>query len=354
MKDRVGGKRRTRVVRIGGVRIGGSNPVVVQSMTSTLTSDVRATLRQVRALARAGSEIVRVSVPDQASARALKKIVAGSPVPLVADIHFDYRLALESLEAGVSGLRINPGNMRRRSHVEAVAREAAERKVPIRIGVNAGSLSREMTRKHGGRTAKALVESALSQARILEGAGFREIKVSLKASDVRTTVQAYRMIAGMADYPLHVGITEAGTRFSGTVRSSVGLGILLSEGIGDTIRVSLAADPVEEVRVAYEILKSLGLRKRGVEVIACPTCSRTEFDVIKVADQLEKRLQHIKEPMTIAVMGCIVNGPGEAAHADLGAVGTKKGVQIYVKGKRIARLPRGVIVRKLIELADKG
>jgi (E)-4-hydroxy-3-methylbut-2-enyl-diphosphate synthase len=346
-------RRKTRVIKIGGVKIGGNNPIAVQSMTNTPTADVRATLKQVRRLARAGSEIVRVAVPDQPSASALSRIVAQSPVPIVADIQFDYRLAVASLEAGVSGLRINPGNLHQRWQVQALVNEAAARGVPIRVGVNAGSLEKSLLKEHEKNPAKALVKSALRQVRMLESFGFESIKVSLKASEVNTTVEAYEILAEKLDHPFHLGITEAGTRFSGTVRSAVGLGILLAEGIGDTIRVSLASDPVEEVRVAYAILSSLGLRKRGPEVIACPTCSRTEFDVIRVADELEQRLSRLKRPLRIAVMGCIVNGPGEARTADLGAVGTPKGVQIYLKGKRVSIIPKNLVAKTLIKMAIK-
>ncbi len=344
-------RRKTRVIEIGSVKIGGRNPIVVQSMTNTRTADVRATLNQVRRLARHGSEIVRVAVPDQASGSALKRIVAHSPVPIVADIQFDYRLAIASLEAGACGLRINPGNLHKRWQVETVVKEAADRGVPIRVGVNAGSLKNSLLKEHKKNPARALVHSALSQVRTLESLGFESIKVSMKASEVSTTVKAYEILADQLDYPFHLGITEAGTRFSGTVRSAVGLGILLAEGIGDTIRVSLASDPVEEVRVAYAILNSLGLREGGLEVIACPTCARTEFDVIRVAEKLEQRLSSLKRPLKIAVMGCIVNGPGEARSADLGAVGTPRGVQIYVKGKRVRIIHKNLVVKTLIEMA---
>jgi (E)-4-hydroxy-3-methylbut-2-enyl-diphosphate synthase len=347
-------RRKSRVVEIGGVSIGGAHPVVVQSMTNTKTADVPATLKQTRRLANAGSQIVRVSVPDEDSAQALKSIVKRSPVPIIADIHFDYRLALKALEAGASGLRINPGNIHKRWQVETLASEAADRRVPIRVGANAGSLRKDLLKKHKGKAAQALVQSALEQVRILEDLDFYDIKVSLKSSDVLTTVDAYRIMAEQVEYPLHIGITEAGTRFSGAVRSAVGLGILLEEGIGDTIRVSLAADPVEEVRVAYEILRGLGLWQRGVELIACPTCSRAEFDVIKVADELERRLMNIQKPIRIAVMGCIVNGPGEAAHADIGAVGTPKGVQIYLKGKRIDTVKKAGVLKALLDLAKSS
>ncbi len=326
--------RGTRVIRLGNVPVGGGYPVVVQSMTNTDTRDPAKTLRQVRRLYKHGCEVVRVGVPDLESADALYRIVSASPVPIVADIHFDHRLALASLDAGVAGLRLNPGNIRSKSAINEVIREAGDKEVPIRVGVNAGSLARDIRKRHEGAVADALVESALEHIRLLEEADFSSVKVSLKATDVMTTVDAYRKMRAERDYPLHLGITEAGTAWSGLIKSSAGLGILLAEGVGDTVRVSLAADPVEEVRAAYAILRSLGLRNRGVEVVACPTCARARLDVLKVSRSLEKKLGKIASPLTVAVMGCSVNGPGEARHADLGCVGTSKGVQVYVKGER--------------------
>jgi len=323
------------VIYLGGVPIGGKNPIVVQSMTNVATSDVRRTLAQIRRLARAGCEVARVAVPDEDSAKALSRITARSPVPVVADIHYKSRLAVLSLEAGVHGLRLNPGNLRSKKAVKRITAMAAEREVPIRVGVNAGSIARDIRKKHGGATPKAMVESAMEHIRLLEDEGFETIKVSLKASDVMTTVAAYRAMRKVRDYPLHLGITEAGTAFSGLIKSAAGLGILLGEGIGDTVRISLAADPVEEVRAAYSLLRALGLRRRGVEVIACPTCARASLNVFRIAETVEKKLAGVAEPITVAVMGCMVNGPGEARHSDLGCVGTDKGVQIYRGGKRV-------------------
>ncbi|RME81108.1 MAG: flavodoxin-dependent (E)-4-hydroxy-3-methylbut-2-enyl-diphosphate synthase, partial [Zetaproteobacteria bacterium] len=283
MKDVITKPRRpTRQIRVGNVPIGGDAPIAVQTMTNTNTEDAEATLAQIRRVAEAGADLVRVSVPTPKAAESLKRIVEESPIPVIADIHFSWKLALAALDAGVHGLRINPGNIGGRRNVERVVERAAERRVPIRIGVNAGSLEEDLLARYGEPCADAMVESALRHIRILEDLGYREIKVSLKASNVPMTVAAYRKLAGMCDYPLHLGITEAGTLISGTVKSSIGLGMLLAEGIGDTIRVSLAADPVEEVRVGFEILKALGLRTRGVNIIACPSCARQKFDVIRI------------------------------------------------------------------------
>ncbi|MBI5379787.1 MAG: flavodoxin-dependent (E)-4-hydroxy-3-methylbut-2-enyl-diphosphate synthase, partial [Nitrospirae bacterium] len=314
-------RRKTRAIRVGSVRIGGGAPVVVQSMTATDTRDVAATVAQIRALAAAGCEIVRVAVPDEEAAAALGAIRAQIPVPLIADIHFNYRLALEALWQGVNGLRLNPGNIGGKDRIREVVLAAKDRDVSIRIGVNAGSLERDLLEQYGWPTAEAMVESAVRHIAILEELGFSAIKVSLKASHVPLAVEAYRLFASKYDYPLHLGITEAGTFLPGTVKSSVGMGILLAEGIGDTIRVSLADDPVEEVRVAYEILKALGVRRRGVNVIACPTCGRLEIDLIKLAREVEARLAHVTEPLDIAVLGCVVNGIGEAKEADFGIAG---------------------------------
>ncbi len=338
-------RKKTRQISVGPVKIGGGNPVAVQSMCNTDTRDVKATLAQIARLEAAGCEIVRLAVPDDEAAKALGGIRKGATVPLVADIHFDYRLALEAVKQGIDGLRINPGNIGGKEKVGEVVKTCREREIPIRIGVNAGSLEKHLLEKYGHPTAEAIAESAFGHIRILEDLDYRNIKVSLKASDVMTTVQAYRLFSMQADYPLHIGISEAGTLFSGTVKSSVGLGILLAEGIGDTLRVSLTADPVEEVRVAYEILKSLKIRQRGVNIISCPTCGRTEIDIIGLAEAVERRLAHIKEPLTVAVMGCVVNGPGEAREADVGIAGGK-GTGLLFK--------HGEIVRKFDEreLAD--
>ncbi|NHM27424.1 flavodoxin-dependent (E)-4-hydroxy-3-methylbut-2-enyl-diphosphate synthase [Desulfofundulus sp. TPOSR] len=327
-------RRYTRPINLGNVQVGGGAPVSVQSMTNTDTRDVRATLDQIHRLVRAGCEIVRVAVPDLQAARALKEIKAGCPIPLVADIHFDYRLALAALDSGVDGLRINPGNIGGRERVAAVVDAARKRRVPIRIGVNAGSLEKDLLAEHGGPTPRAMVESALRHIRLLEEMGYREIKVSLKASDVPVMIEAYRLLAREVDYPFHVGVTEAGTVRSGTIKSAVGIGALLAQGIGDTIRVSLTGDPVEEVRVGYEILKALGLRRRGIELISCPTCGRTCIDLERIALEVEERLSWVDKPLKVAVMGCAVNGPGEASHADVGIAGGK-GFGILFRGGRI-------------------
>jgi len=325
--------------------IGGGAPVAVQSMCNTDTRDHKATLAQIDQLGQAGCEIVRLAVPDEVAAKAIGKIKKGTALPLIADIHFDYRLAIEAVKQGVDGLRINPGNIGGKDKVSEVVRACRDRSIPIRIGVNAGSLEKHLLEKYGHPTPEAIVESALGHIRILEELNFGDIKVSLKASDVMVTVAAYRLFSQKSDYPLHIGISEAGTLFSGTIKSSVGLGILLAEGIGDTMRVSLTADPVEEVRVSYEILKSLKIRQRGVNIISCPTCGRTEINIIGLAQEVERRLAHIKEPITVAVMGCVVNGPGEAREADVGIAGGK-GVGLLFK--------HGEIVKKFeeTELAD--
>jgi len=337
--------KKTRQITLGGVKIGGGAPVAVQSMCNTDTRDPGATLDQIGRLEQAGCEIVRLAVPDEEAAQALGSIRKGTKLPLIADIHFDYRLALEAVKQGVSGLRINPGNIGGKEKVSEVVRACKDKGIPIRIGVNAGSLEKHLLEKYGHPTPEAIVESAFGHIRILEDLNFTDLKVSLKASDVMTTVAAYRLFSQKSDYPLHIGISEAGTLFSGTIKSSVGLGILLSEGIGDTMRVSLTADPVEEVRVAYEIMKSLKVRQRGVNIISCPTCGRTEIDIIGLAAEVEKRLASVKEPLTVAVMGCVVNGPGEAREADVGIAGGK-GVGLLFK--------HGEIVKKFDEkeLAD--
>jgi len=338
-------RKKTRQLSLGRVTIGGGAPVLVQSMCNTDTRNQQATIAQIDQLKQAGCEIVRIAVPDEAAAKAIGKIKKGTDLPLIADIHFDYRLALEAVKQGIDGLRINPGNIGGREKVSEVVRACKDKNIPIRIGVNAGSLEKHLLEKYGHPTPEAIVESAFGHIRILEELNFRDIKVSLKASDVMITVAAYRLFSQKSDYPLHIGISEAGTLFSGTIKSSVGLGILLAEGIGDTMRVSLTADPVEEVRVAYEILKSLKIRQRGVNIISCPTCGRTEINIIGLAQEVEKRLAHIKEPITVAVMGCVVNGPGEAREADVGIAGGK-GVGLLFK--------HGEILKKFdeIELAD--
>lgn len=341
-------RRKTRAIRVGPVQVGGNAPVSVQSMTNTDTRNVAATVAQINELAAAGCEIVRVAVPDQQAADALSRIKKQSPIPLIADIHFNYRLALRALEAGVDGLRINPGNIGGREKVAAIVEAAKKRKVPVRIGVNAGSLERDLLPKNGAPEAAALVESALRQIRLLEELGYHEIKVSVKASEVPLMIAAYRLLAEKVDYPLHIGVTEAGTVRSGVVKSAVGIGALLAEGIGDTIRVSLTGNPVEEVRVGYEILKALGLRKRGIELVSCPTCGRTEIDLARIADEVEEKLKDITVPLKVAVMGCVVNGPGEAGRADVGIAGGRGSGLLFRHGKIIRRVPEEKLVEELV------
>jgi len=342
-------KKTTRQLQIGFVPVGGGAPCAVQSMCSTDTRDVPATLAQIRGLAEGGCEIIRCAVPDMDAATALGQIKRESPIPVIADIHFDYKLALHVLEGGIDGLRLNPGNIGDTWKVAEVVRSAAERKVPIRIGVNAGSLEKELLVKYGHPTAEAMVESALGHIRILEDLGYREIKVSLKASDVMKTVSAYRLLSEKVDYPLHIGITEAGTMFSGTIKSSVGLGILLADGIGDTLRVSLTGDPLDEVRVGYEILKCLGLRQRGVNFVSCPTCGRCQINLIKVAEDVERRLQGVDKRITVAVMGCAVNGPGEAREADVGIAGGKGEGLVFRHGEIVRKVPEDELADALLE-----
>ncbi len=330
----------TKQIILGNIKIGGSAPVIVQSMTKTDTRDVRSTVSQIKRLEAAGCEIIRVAVLNLDAARAIKSIKKKIKIPLVADIHFDHRLALEAVKSGADGLRINPGNIGSILKVNEVVSAARDKDIPIRIGVNAGSLEKKLLKKYGCPTSKALVESAAGHIRILEDLKFTSIKVSLKASDVPKTVEAYRLFSKKFKYPLHIGISEAGPAFSGTIKSAVGLGILLSEGIGDTIRVSLTADPVEEVKVAYEILKSLYLRQKGPEIISCPTCGRCELDLIGLVDKVETKLMDMKNPVKVAVMGCVVNGPGEAREADIGIAGGK-GIGILFK--------HGKVVKKLKE-----
>jgi (E)-4-hydroxy-3-methylbut-2-enyl-diphosphate synthase len=342
-------RKKTRMIHVGGIAIGGGSPVSVQSMTKTDTRDARSTARQIRTLAGAGCEIIRVAVPDREAALALGRIKKSSPIPVIADIHFNWRLALEALAQGVDGLRINPGNIGARWKVAEVVTAAKERNAPIRIGVNAGSLSKKLLEKYGRPVPEALVESAVEHIEILESLGFKDIKVSLKASNVPTTVEAYRLFSRRFRYPLHIGISEAGPSFSGIIKSSVGLGILLSEGIGDTMRVSLSADPVEEVRVAYEILKSLGIREKGATIISCPTCGRCEINIRGLAAKVEDRLRKLDKKVTVAVMGCVVNGPGEAREADIGIAGGKGTGLLFKKGKIIRRLKEKDLLDSLIK-----
>lgn len=345
-------RSQTRSVKVKDLKIGGGAPILVQSMTNTDTRDVQSTMAQISALKEVGCELVRVAVPDEEAAAVLPELCRKASIPVIADIHFDYRLALAAIKAGVSKLRINPGNIGSRQRVEAVVSAARQKNIPIRIGVNAGSLDRSLLEKYGGPTSEALVESALQHVGILEDLSFHDIVISLKASDVRITVEAYRMMAARTPYPLHLGITEAGTPFYGTIKSSVGLGILLSMGLGDTLRVSLTGDPRKEVEVAYGILQSLGLRRTGVEVISCPTCGRCEIDLVSIAQTVEERLKHIKVPLTVAVMGCVVNGPGEAKDADIGIAGGKDSIVLFQQGQLVGKFPVERAVDVLVEAVE--
>ena len=346
-------RRLTRQLEVGKVKVGGGAPIAVQSMTNTKTSDPVATLEQINRLAEAGCDIVRCAVPDMAAAEGLKTIVKESPIPVIADIHFDYKLALAAIEAGVDGLRLNPGNIGGNDRVAAVVEAAKKRNVPIRIGVNAGSLPKDLLEKYGHPTPEALVEAAWRHIRILEEMDYKNIKISLKAHDVPLTLAAYRLMASQCDYPLHVGITEAGTVNSGIIKSAVGIGTLLAEGIGDTIRVSLTGDPVREVKVGFEILKSLGLREYGPTLISCPTCGRTQINLEKLALEVERRLAEITEPITVAVMGCVVNGPGEAREADVGIAGGINEGLIFRKGEVLKKVAEADIIDELFAEIDK-
>lgn len=347
-------RRKTRELFIGSVGIGSMHPISIQSMTNTDTHNIRATLAQINALAEAGCDIVRVTVPDNEAAVALKEICQKSPVPIVADIHFDYKLALAAMEAGVDALRINPGNIGSRDKVELVVNKAKECHIPIRIGVNSGSVPKDILAKYDGHpTAEALVESAMRHVKILEELDFHNIKISLKSSDVPTMIEAYRLIAQTVDYPLHVGVTEAGNAKHGIVKSAVGIGTLLAEGIGDTVRVSLTGDPVEEVAVAKQILRALGLYRQGVDIISCPTCGRTKINLPELVDKIDQATSHLTYPLKIAVMGCAVNGPGEAKEADIGiAGGTGEGI-LFKKGEIIAHVPEEKIVSALLQEIEK-
>lgn len=343
-------RRMTKQIMVGNVPIGGGAPVVIQSMTNTPTSDAVATLGQVRDLAAAGCQIVRCTVPDEAAAGALPEILAGSPVPIIADIHFDYKMALAAIEAGVHGLRLNPGNIGGAERVQAVAQAAKAKNISIRVGVNTGSLEKELLAKYGGVTAEAMVESAMKQVKILEEQDFDQIKISLKASNVSLMLEAYQKLAAITDYPFHIGVTEAGTAKRGSIKSAVGIGALLAQGIGDTMRVSLAADPVEEIFVAKEILRSLGLYEKGAEFIVCPTCGRTKIEVAAIADRIEKLVErmNISQNIKIAVMGCVVNGPGEAREADIGIAGGDGEGLIFKKGEIIGKYPEERLVDELL------
>lgn len=348
-------RRKTRPLKVGRVTVGGGAPVAVQSMTNTRTSDVGATVAQIERLTAAGCDIVRLAVPDMAAAEALAAIKkAVGAVPLVADIHFDHRLAIAAIKSGVDALRLNPGNIGDRAKVAAVVKEAKTREIPIRIGVNAGSLAKEVLAKYGGHaTAEAMVESALEHVRILEELDFSTIKISLKANDVPLTIMAYQLMAEAVDYPLHLGVTEAGTVNSGIIKSAVGIGALLAQGIGDTIRVSLTGDPVEEVRVANEILKAMRLKDFGPTLVSCPTCGRCEIDLVGIAEAVEGKLKSLKKPLTVAVMGCVVNGPGEAREADVGIAGGKGEGLLFRKGEIIRKVPEHDLITALFTEIDR-
>ena len=347
-------RRRSRKIMVGSVPVGGDAPISVQTMTNTDSSDVRATLAQVIAAADAGADIVRVSTPDEAATRALREITRESPVPIVADIHFHYRRAIEAAEAGAACLRINPGNIGDAARVREVVKAARDHGCSIRIGVNAGSLERHLLEKYGEPCPEAMVESGLDHIKLLQDNDFHEFKISVKASDVFLAAAAYQALAEATDAPIHLGITEAGGLRGGTVKSAVGMGNLLWAGIGDTIRVSLSADPVEEVKVGYEILKSLGLRTRGVQIISCPSCARQGFDVIRTVEELERRLEHIKTPMSLSIIGCVVNGPGEALMTDLGFTGGGAGSgMIYMAGKQSHKMSNAQMIDHIVELVEK-
>lgn len=342
-------RKQKRIVNIGGVKIGGDNPVAIQSMCNTDTRDVKATVNQIHELENAGCEIIRVAVPDMVAAKAVADIKNQIHIPLVVDIHFDYRLALECMKNGADKVRINPGNIGDRDRVKQVVEMAKEREIPIRIGVNGGSLERELLQKYGGVTADALVESAMGHVAILDELNFNNVVVSIKISDVPKMLCAYRKFNEISDIPLHIGVTESGTLKGGTVKSAVGIGALLAEGIGDTMRVSLTANPVEEIYAAYDIQKVLGMRKTGAEIVSCPTCGRTQLDLISIANEVEKRAANIDKPIKIAVMGCAVNGPGEAREADIGIAGGKGEGLIFKKGEIIKKVPQDSLVDELMK-----
>lgn len=346
-------RKKTRAINIGSVKVGGGATVSVQSMTKTVTEDVASTVAQIRELACAGCQIIRVAVPNEQAAHSLSDIKSQISIPLIADIHFDYRLALIALDQGVDGLRINPGNIGGLKKIKPIVKQAGALNVPIRVGINSGSLEKDILAKHGHPTPEALVESALRNLRLLEDLGFYDIKLSLKASQVTTTIEAYRLISQQVDYPLHIGVTEAGTRFSGAIKSAVGMGVLLAEGIGDTIRVSLTSQPLDEVIAGYAILRSLGLYEGGVEVISCPTCGRCQLDVIGLAQAVERALAHIRVRLQVAIMGCAVNGPGEAKEADIGIAGGKGEALLFKQGEVVGKIKEGQLLKAIVDEAEK-
>ena len=347
-------RKKTKKIRVGNVTVGGDSPISVQSMTNTLTTDVNSTIRQVNELEEAGADIVRISCPDQDSSLALKKIVKSVNVPIVADIHFHYKRAIEAAISGASCLRINPGNIGSKERVKEILKAAKDNNCSIRVGVNAGSLDKALLEKYKEPTPEALVESAINNIKILEDEDFFNFKISVKSSDIFLAVKAYRSLAEVCDYPLHLGITEAGSLTSGSIKSSIGMGILLTEGIGDTIRVSLSENPVEEVKIGYEILKSLNLRKRGVSIISCPSCARQAFPVIDTVKTLEEKLAHIKEPITLSIIGCVVNGPGEASQTEIGLTGGgKDNHMVYLSGLPHHKIVSNEIIDEVVSLVEK-
>ena len=346
-------RKQTRQIHVGSVPIGGGSPIAVQSMTNTDTRDVSSTVDQIEQLFEAGCEIVRLAVPDTEAVDAFKQIKSRVQPPLIGDIHFDHRLAVAVLKAGADGLRINPGNIGARKQIEKVINEAGARNIPIRLGINAGSLPKKILQKYGHPTPEAMVESALEYIGLFEDLGFENMKISLKSSHVLDTIGAYEQLSQKVDYPLHLGVTEAGTLISGTVKSAIGIGILLSKGIGDTFRVSLSREPVEEVKVAYEILRALDIRHRGPEIISCPTCGRCDIDLFNIVDKVERALSGIKSAPKVAIMGCVVNGPGEAKQADLGIAGGRGHGILFKKGQRVKKIPEKELAKVLIEEVKK-
>ena len=347
-------RRKTKVIKVGKLNVGGDNPITVQSMTNTITSDVKSTIKQVQEISKAGADIVRVSCPDTDSTKALKKIVKHIDIPLVADIHFHYKRAIEAADAGADCLRINPGNIGDLSKIKEVIKSAKDNNCSIRIGVNAGSLEKDILEKFKEPCPEALVESALRNIKILEDLNFTNFKISVKSSDVFLSVKSYQQLSKITDYPLHLGITEAGSYIPGSIKSAIGLGNLLMEGIGDTIRVSLSDDPVQEVKIGNEILKSIGLRNRGVKIISCPSCARQGFKVIETVKVLEDKLSHIEEPITLSIIGCVVNGPGEAAFTDIGVTGGgKESNMLYLNGVQTEKLSNKDIISKVVDLVEK-
>ena len=347
-------RRKTKIVKVGKVNVGGGNPISVQSMTNTLTKDINNTIKQIQEISKAGADIVRVSCPDQESSKALKEIVKHIDIPVVADIHFHYKRAIEAAENGADCLRINPGNIGSKSKIKEVIEAAKNNNCSIRIGVNAGSLEKDILEKYKEPCPEALVESAIRNIKIIEDLNFSNFKVSVKSSDVFLSVKSYKQLSKQTDYPLHLGITEAGSYIPGSIKSAIGLGNLLMEGIGDTIRVSLSDDPVQEVKIGNEILKSIGLRNRGVKIISCPSCARQGFKVIDTVKLLEEKLSHIKEPITLSIIGCVVNGPGEAALTDIGITGGgKESNMLYLNGVQTEKLSNNEIISKVIDLVEK-